>query len=484
LAGLIFSHPGKGVRWLGTIAAISGQVGSAFTLNLDSLTVAPAGQSRNYTIVSGALPAGLSLAGSQITGTPTAQGTVAVNVRVSPATGGETRITTLSFNISPAAAVSSLLLADYVYRRSGPGVVWHHDFESDDEVNNFRWCQGYNSGNDPLNKGNLGGQRNNNTVYRQPADGLTGACMEIVRRAGITEGQDWWRPFSPMLGGTTTGNGRGSSNPDPGANGTITRNAWTPTDGGAQTAGWGLGVYGNKAGGGPYDGNEFFLQARIKCDPRRQQGPKNINVDSGKLCFFTRCDRSNGSQEVVPYGGTQGTTPNTYFRMYRQSGFHLDDDPSGVASTIIGNQPGSDLGICKIASNAAGSINNCWHFINGQWDTVEWRFKPGDNGATALGSDVSGNNTEIDVWAANDGQAPQHIWHQTQASISYDVIWGYAAWLASIYHNGSESDMDEFCNRYCQVMFSKSWIGFPLINNDGVNGSALAKHALAKTANA
>src|SRR5688572_26582707 len=40
--------------------------------------------------------------------------------------------------------------ADWQARIGGPGVVWYHDFKSDDEVNAFRWTGGYSGGNDPL----------------------------------------------------------------------------------------------------------------------------------------------------------------------------------------------------------------------------------------------------------------------------------------------------------------------------------------------
>jgi hypothetical protein len=166
--------------------------------------------------------------------------------------------------------------ADWQARISGPGVVWFHDFRTDNEVNNFRWTPGYGSGNDPRAVGNsIAGN-----VRRITTDGVTpGGCLEIVRPAGSNDGSVWWRPFSPIVGGTTTGNGRGAGANDPGAGGTVRVEAYNPTDGGNQIANWGRGWYGS-SGSGPFDGPEYYLQVRVKMDPNRIAGG-NANVHGG-----------------------------------------------------------------------------------------------------------------------------------------------------------------------------------------------------------
>ena len=85
--------------------------------------------------------------------------------------------------------------ADWQERISGAGVVWFHDFRTDDEVNNFRWTPGYGNGNDPLAVGSAYAKY----VRRITTDGITGGgCLEIFRQAGSNDGSDWWRPFSPL----------------------------------------------------------------------------------------------------------------------------------------------------------------------------------------------------------------------------------------------------------------------------------------------
>jgi hypothetical protein len=125
-------------------------------------------------------------------------------------------------NLRVGASAALSLEQDWQNRINQPGVVWFHDFRSANEVNNFRWTPGYGSGNDPLS--NSGAQAAG--CRRITTDGITGACLEIERLAGTSEVSYWWRPFAPIQGGTTTGNGRGAGQHDPGANGTISAKAY------------------------------------------------------------------------------------------------------------------------------------------------------------------------------------------------------------------------------------------------------------------
>ncbi|MEO1202679.1 MAG: hypothetical protein AAFX10_08230, partial [Pseudomonadota bacterium] len=119
--------------------------------------------------------------------------------------------------------------ADWQARIADPGVVWYHDFRSDAEVDAFRWAGGV--GNDPND------QARPNTVRRITSDGITGACLEVIRRAGSADPANWWRPYSPL------DTGSGKSEPDPGADGTIPVRPWQPQQGGNQTANWFDGYY-------------------------------------------------------------------------------------------------------------------------------------------------------------------------------------------------------------------------------------------------
>lgn len=344
-------------------------------------------------------------------------------------------------------------MEDWQARISGPGVVWYHDFSSDDEVNAFRWTGGYSGGNDPLAVGSpLAG-----LVRRITDDSVDGnGSLEIVRPAGSGDGSVWWRPFSPIVGGTTTGNGRGAGNDDPGASGTLAPQPYDPSDGGSQISTWGdRGYYGTPIGAA-YDGPEYYLQVRVKMDPNRIAGG-NEDTEVGKLFYFTRSDRSATDQEIVVYSGAPAAGEN-YLRMYRSVSPSLDSDPPGVA--VHGNQPGTELGtvgdgVCRLDDDGGRRVN-CWHWPAGEWATVMWHVKPGlsDNG-----------DTLVEVWVANPGETSySKIWNQPGVDLPFDPDHpqGHNALIASIYHNGIDMPR-QFYHRYDQMIFSKEFIPCPRI---------------------
>lgn len=341
--------------------------------------------------------------------------------------------------------------ADWLSRTRGPGVVWFHDFRTDDEVNNFRWTPGYKSGNDPRAVGSTLAP----LVRRITSDGITGGgCLEIVRPVGDRDGSCWWRPFSPIVGGTTSGNGRGAGQDDPGAGGTLAAQPYSPTDGGGQIAGWGRrGFYGT-SGSGPFDGDEYYLQVRVKMDPARITGG-NESSTVGKLFYFTRTDRSATDQEIVVYSGAPFAGQN-YFRMYRSVSPPLDGDAPGVS--VHGNQPGTEYGtvgdgVCRV-DNSGGRLTNCWHWPSGQWATVLWRIRNGTSG---------GNNTLVEVWVAGPGQTQYvKIWNQPGVDLPFDANHpnGQNALICSIYQNARNMPR-QFYHRYDQIIFSKQFIPCP-----------------------
>jgi hypothetical protein len=342
--------------------------------------------------------------------------------------------------------------ADWQARISGAGVVWFHDFRADDEVNNFRWTPGYRGGNDPLAVGSA----NAKFVRRITTDGVTGGgCMEIVRPAGSQDGSVWWRPFSPIRGGTASGNGRGFGNDDPGANRTLPVQSYAATDGGSQISSWGdRGFYGT-SGPGPFDGTDYYLQVRVKMDPNRIAGG-NGSIDVGKLFYFTRHDRSATAQEIVVFSGHSLSQQN-YFSMYRTVGPPLAGDPPGVGGH--GDQPGTQFGsvgdkICRF-DNSDGRLANCWHWPAGQWATVMWHIRNGSNG---------GNDTLVEVWVAGPGQKQYtKIWQQPGVDLPFDAgPAGHNALICSIYHNGT-SMPTQFYHRYDQIIFSKQMIPCPQV---------------------
>jgi hypothetical protein len=336
---------------------------------------------------------------------------------------------------------------DWEARIAGPGVVWHHDFDSDAEVNAFRWTPAYGSGNDPLA---VGGDLAN-LVRRVPDDGVAGdGCLEIVRPPGSDDGSVWWRPFSPIVG---TGNGRGVD--DPGANGTIEPQPYLATDGGNEVSTWGDRGYYGKPNTSAYDGGEYFLQVRVKMDPARIAGG-NEDVEVGKLFYFTRTDRSATDQEIVVYSGAPAQGEN-YLRMYRSVSPALDTDPPGVE--VHGNQPGTELGtvgdgVCRIDDDG-GRLANCWHWPAGEWATVMWHVRPGESG---------NNDTLVETYVANPGETSYtKIWNQPGVDLPFDPDFpqGHNALIASIYHNG-ENMPQQFFHRYDQLIFSKEFIPCPV----------------------
>lgn len=331
--------------------------------------------------------------------------------------------------------------ADWQFRSTGEGVVWAHDFRSDAEVDAFRWTGGFSGGNDPQAIGSDRASR----VRRITNDGITGSgCLEIFRAAGTQEtGTHWWRPLSPLVG---SGNGRGMD--DPGANRTIAPQAYAATSGGSQIANWrDRGFYGHSSyhTGGVFDGSEYFLQMRVKMDPRRASaGMPSV----GKLTFQTRTDRSLTTQELVTYsGGLSASNPGVnYFRIYG-GGSSSPLDQKNIASGQ-GQQPGSQLGVCSFSASA----NSCWAWSDG-WDTIMYHLNPGRDGVP---------ESRIQVYAAHPGETSYtKIWDMVWAnSYGSGFPFGYNALICSSYNNGNNCPSD-FWHRYAQVIFSKSFIPCP-----------------------
>lgn len=349
-------------------------------------------------------------------------------------------------SIAPTACSPVDAEADWLLRTGQnpanpqPGVVWFHDFRSDAEVNNFRWTPSYSGGNDPRG---VGSPRATLT-RRITTDGVTGGgCLEILRPAGTAEGSHWWRPFSPLTG---SGNGRGSD--DPGAAGILTRQQYQATDGGSQVYNWGRrGYYGHSSyhSGNVFDGTEYFLQMRIKMDPRRT-APGNSLV--GKLTFQTTTRWSLTQQEIVTYSASRvGTVgmPN-YFRMYGAGDSNPLEDKDAAGRR--GAQPGSQLGNCTVNSGA-----NCWAWSGG-WDTILYHVSPGRDGAA---------ESRIRVYAAHPGETTYtRIWDMVWANRyqSSDLLApGYNALICSTYQNGINNS--EFWHRYDQIIFSRAFIPCP-----------------------
>lgn len=331
--------------------------------------------------------------------------------------------------------------ADWRLRTSAPGVIWFHDFRSAREVDAFRWINQY--GSDPDGVAPLGDR-----IRRITTDGITGGgCMEIWRD-GKNDVQGWWRPFSPLTGGWP---GNGKDEDDPGARDDrhIDARPWDPTtDSRFVTRRHQVGYYGHPSyhalHPGSYDGAEYYLQVRVKVDPKRLK-----YRNGGKLLYLTRTDRSATPQEIVTVSGMEVGGRNM-FSMYRTLNWRLSRDWEGN-----GSQPGSELrgrfgGLCNFEY---GGLRQCWAYSGG-WDTLLYHIRPGLNG---------NNDTLVQVWAAHPGDSGYtKIWDQPNVDLPFDRDHpqGHNAVICSGYLNRIDTGPGVY-HRYGQLIFSLDWIPCP-----------------------
>ena len=295
--------------------------------------------------------------------------------------------------------------ADWLARSTAPDVVWAHDFRSDSEVTYWLWLGGF--GDDPNRT-----QPKSRLLTRDTTDGITGGgCLKIERSAGGAEPAVWWRPFSPMQE-----SGRGV--PDNGyRDGMPTIGDPNPA-GGSRIGRWGGGNWG-PASTGSWDGDEFYLQFRLKLDPRRLADP----LRGGKILYLTRTERSLVGQEIVlTYDGGSN---NHNFLIYKQGG---------------------------VAISAAPGRLEDWYLSN-DWVTYMFHVVPGAENQAA---------TNITVYAAAMGQQTYtKVWESIGEKIDYQDTYRKAwnAALFSIYHNGI--NLPEFYQKYDQIIFSRGYIPCP-----------------------
>ncbi|MEM9188682.1 MAG: hypothetical protein AAGF12_05875 [Myxococcota bacterium] len=327
---------------------------------------------------------------------------------------------------------------DWQSRIRGAGVVWYHDFRSPREVDAFRWTGGI--GNDPEPSGGSGSR-----CRHLDSDGITGGCLEIFRPVGTRDSSSWWRPFSPLLSGWP-GNGRDDD--DPGA-GRIRPRAWNPTRR-SELAQHDVGFYMNPVYfdrfSGQHDGSAWYLQLRVKIDPRRAAAGQ---PSGGKITYFTRNDRSLTSQEInlesLQRGATDGAN---YFSLYRSGSPPLENDSPGQ-----GSQPGNERGRCEFRSDAMA----CWAFSGG-WDTLLFHIEPGLGG-----DDRAHPSTLVRVYDAHPGETSYtKIWDQPDAAVPYDVVWGHNTLLCSGYENG-QAFVEDAYKRFAQIIFSQDFIPCPQV---------------------
>jgi len=363
--------------------------------------------------------------------------------------------------VGSAGSVSGVILediasatADWNARISGPDVVWYHSFDSAAEVNQFRWTNGYGSGNDPEAAGS-GAQY----VTHQASGGVDGGgFMRLTYPLGSTSGRGnsyWHRPFNALTG---AGNGRGQD--DPGANGTITPVAFNATDGGGVLYNWG-----NEANPGwymhpthqasypgVYQGHDFWLQVRVRRAQRPGPPPDTGEYSNitGKNVWLTTTNSSYTSQEIVTYGQSASEDVVGQYGRHRIYGGY-NYQPFG------GGQDNESVTI--------SNLSVAWRYSGG-WDTLLYHITPGTDGGTGS------NRTRIEIWAAHQGETSYtKIWDTLYTahysggtnSVGAPNLPGWNGLILAIYHNGSSFSTEAFNFDYDQVIFSKATIACPQV---------------------
>jgi hypothetical protein len=338
-------------------------------------------------------------------------------------------------------------------------VVWYHNFDTAAEVNQFRWTGGYNGGQDPQAKGSGG-----NLVSWQSSGGVGGGgFLRLTYPSGSAAGRGnayWWRPFNPLTGAT---NGRGVA--DPGAGGTIAPAPFNVSDGSSTLYSWGAtasnpGWYGSPsdqaANSSKYQGNNFYLQVRVRRSGTPGAPPDSAQYShiTGKSVWLTTTNASYTAQELVTYGQSASNGDQvgvqSLHNVYNGQNFN----------SLAGGQPNATVTLSNLAAK--------WRYSGG-WDTLLYHVTPGTPNGTGS------NRTRVEVWAQHDpelfpAEAGQYtkIW-DVQYSQSYDSstntvgspsLPGWNALIFAIYHNGS-SFTNSFSFDYDQVIFSKAAIPAP-----------------------
>jgi hypothetical protein len=313
---------------------------------------------------------------------------------------------------------------------------------------------------------------------------------------GTQSSSGWDRPLSALKAG-----GNGLDHDDPAASGAVTRRVWDPTLS-SQHYNWRTGYYGHPTHQAQYptgigqsanvwDGQEFYLQFRIKIDGTRWLPP---NLGGGKL-FFVHCLSNSMCQQLVgrmdPISArvTSQSGRGSHFDMFTNRGVGPTDldgnlmqgvitDPQGGLDNIGSMQPGS-----KWASTctAAGWNKVCWLWPADRWVTILLYLRPGLHhpgpyNVNGWMSDPKYKNTVVKAWIAEDGDGDY-----TPVYSKSDLVWiygdglgnygefnqnppGFNAFSPTAYQNvvdGQPPPGVTYSYRFAQVILSREWIPCP-----------------------
>lgn len=348
---------------------------------------------------------------------------------------------------------------DWASRIAGSGVVWYHDFDSAAEVNQFRFTNGYSGGDDPLQNG-----ADSNLVAWQSSGGQDGGgFMRLTYPVNTSPNTCYWaRPFLALTG---AGNGRGVD--DPGANGSITPQSWSVSDGSSVSFSC-ISTRTNPGFYGPagrqaiypakFQGTDYYVQVAVRRAQTPGPPPDNLpnytNIN-GKLVWFTNTGPSFTNGEIVNWGqsvtlpdvvGTQG-----YLNAYTFTG-----DFAGIAH--------------KTGGTVLVNNETIQRRYTGGWDTFLFHVTPGEIGGTG------DQRTRYEVWMQRDlslfpaeNGLYTKIW-DVYFPASYETgldpaggqyAGGWNCLNLAIYHNGSTFTTSTFNYDFDKLIFSKNFIAAP-----------------------
>lgn len=312
--------------------------------------------------------------------------------------------------------------------------------------------------------------------------------------AGHHVEQTWNRPFAAFA---SPGNGLPTDDP---ANG-VTRRVWSPIAATSGNSLYGYGWYGRPEyqatyatwqptsasgvpqGGprvGPWDGDEFYIQFRVKIDRRfwdhHIPAADTDTTWTHKLLFIQ--SQSTVPQQLVPYLASNNrynipATRTAPFQWYTtQAGRQLTENPQGTGSY----QPGSSYAATAQYAASNQPAGSAWEWYDGEWVTVLIHVRPGLHWNRATNPSAAGvRNTVLEVKVARDGEPYTTVFSQNDQAISFgstndsqgeffDALPGYCAFIPTMYLNvdlGATPPKKSYYHRFTQVIFSKQPIPAP-----------------------
>lgn len=315
--------------------------GQAFSLDLDTLSVNPAGQSRSYILASGTLPPGLALSGARsniLSGTPTTSGTYTPSFGL---LGGP--VASVIFDVASGGQVTAL--QDWINRSTAAGVVQAIRFNNATNVT-------ANTHNDGLQS----------HVTRDTTDGIIGdGCLKIDVLPTDDTGSGQWRvPLSSAFTQQTHGMGSAA-----------------------------------------FFVNYRLKLGPNRLLPTVNGGGFKTSIVSGGNFASPNSGYSNTANELVINNYLYRGFPQAYYYhpIGAQTPFNTNDAQGRLhLQDAIDNGAGISDPNLRYCLYPVTNPNGCFKFTEQQWLNVKQRIKVVDFGGPGIGN-------EYDLWVADDGAA-------------------------------------------------------------------------------